>query len=67
MQKGANMNLIKFNDACKKLSVSRASLYRIMRADLSFPRPIKLTVGINVFNESEIEQWIELKSKEQKK
>lgn len=48
---------------CAKLSISRPTLYRILRSDESFPRPIALTVGISAFSELEINNWIELKSK----
>ncbi|WP_410004074.1 helix-turn-helix transcriptional regulator [Cellvibrio sp. QJXJ] len=56
------MNLLRINQLCKKLSVSRPTLYRIMNSDQSFPKPIALTPSINVFNEMEIDNWIELKS-----
>ena len=57
------MNLLRINQLCKKLSISRPTLYRIMNSDKSFPKPIALTAGISAFNEMEINDWIELKSK----
>lgn len=60
------MNLLRVNQICKKLSISRPTFYRIKKSDKSFPKPIALTVGVNVFNELEIDNWVNEKSKKQR-
>lgn len=57
-EKGVKMNLLRVNQVCAKLSVSRPTFYRILKDDKTFPRPIPLTKDINVYNEQEIEEWV---------
>ena len=53
-----NRRIIKINEACEKLSISRATMYRLIEKG-EFPKPIKLSsraVGIPI---EYIDQWIE--------
>ncbi len=52
------MNLLNAQTVATRLSVSRASLYRLMRDDLDFPPPIRLGKGRVAWLETEIDGWI---------
>jgi predicted DNA-binding transcriptional regulator AlpA len=47
--------------AAKKCGVSVCTLYRYARQDASFPRPIKLSLRSTVFDEQEIDIWVQSK------
>ncbi len=53
------MKFLKKNDVCKKLGISRASLYRIINRDPTCPSPHKISISISVFCEHEINKWVE--------
>lgn len=53
------MKLIRKNDVCKKIGISRATLYRILNSDPTFPPPRKISDRISAFCETEINEWIE--------
>jgi predicted DNA-binding transcriptional regulator AlpA len=53
------MKMIRKNDACKKLGISRATLYRIINRDPTFPSPHKISNSISVFCEHDINEWVE--------
>lgn len=56
------MNLLRINQICQKLSVSRATLHRIMKSDSSFPRPIPITKNLSAFSDEEVENWIKMRA-----
>jgi prophage regulatory protein len=49
--------LISGKEVCRRTSLSRASLYRLM-SDGSFPRPVPLHGVRKAWIESEIDAWI---------
>ena len=58
------MSLLRKNNAAKLLDLSKSGLEKLVNADPSFPRPIKL--GENrqsavFFDEGEINAWIDAK------
>jgi prophage regulatory protein len=51
------VRLIASKEVCRRTSLSRASLYRLM-SDGSFPRPVTLHGVRKAWIESEIDAWI---------
>lgn len=56
------MNLLRVNQICLKLSISRPTFYRILKKDKTFPPSIPLTKDILVYSEEDIDNWIKLKA-----
>lgn len=56
------MLLLSARTVAARLSVSKASLYKLMR-DHAFPAPIKLG-GRSAWREDEIDRWIDARSEE---
>ncbi|WP_363324224.1 AlpA family phage regulatory protein [uncultured Parasutterella sp.] len=50
--------LIRISQLCSLLSVSRSTVYRWIKEKPDFPKPIKLTEWVTVFDRGEIEAWI---------
>lgn len=58
--------LLRMDDLCVKLQLSRATLYNLMKEgskyyDPSFPKHLKLTQNSVVWIEEQIDEWIESK------
>lgn len=53
--------VIRLPGACELLGVSRATIWRWVDNDPSFPQPFKLSEGVTVWDEAEVLQWIEAK------
>ena len=54
-----NQNLVKVDEICKRLSISRATIYRLMKQeDNPFPAPIKIGKS-SLWVWSEIEAWVQ--------
>lgn len=58
--------LLRMDDLCVKLQLSRATLYNLMKEgskyyDPSFPKHLKLTQNSVVWIEQQIDEWIESK------
>jgi predicted DNA-binding transcriptional regulator AlpA len=45
-------------------SVSRATIWRWVKSDQTFPKPFNLSPGITVWDEGELLDWIESKKSE---
>ena len=43
----------------EKLDVSVPTVYRYVRTDPTFPRPVKLTPRTTVFDDAQLDAWIE--------
>jgi len=56
------MNLLRINQICLKLSISRPTFYRILKQDKTFPRPIPLTKDISAYREEDVDNWIKLRA-----
>jgi predicted DNA-binding transcriptional regulator AlpA len=56
------MEFLNMNDVLQKLKISKSFLYRLLKNDESFPKPIKLSNRRNtVFNKDDIEYWMSSK------
>ena len=56
------MEFLNMNDVLKKLNISKSFLYKLLKNDDSFPKPIKLSNRRNtVFNKDDIEYWMSSK------
>jgi prophage regulatory protein len=51
------VSLISAKEVCRRTSLSRASLYRLMAQD-AFPRPVALHGVRKAWVESEVEAWM---------
>ena len=56
------MKLLTFKEACWRLSVSRATLYRMIERG-EFPKPVHISNGCPRFNEQDIDEYIASKFK----
>lgn len=51
--------LIKITQVCKLLGISRATLWRIIQQDTSFPKKRYISPNRVAFVEAEIHEWIQ--------
>ena len=56
----ANVKLLRIADVSIKTTLAKSTLWLKM-AEGSFPKPTKLSPAINVWKESDIDEWIENK------
>ena len=56
----ANVKLLRIADVSIKTTLAKSTIWLKM-AEGSFPRPTKLSPAINVWKESDIDEWIENK------
>jgi predicted DNA-binding transcriptional regulator AlpA len=55
------MKMLRINQLCERLCVSKATICRILKNDKTFPKPHNISQNIRAFSESETHQWIESK------
>tara|TARA_R110002153_G_scaffold251582_1_gene408985 strand:+ start:159 stop:344 length:186 start_codon:yes stop_codon:yes gene_type:complete len=55
------MELLKPDEVCKKLGVTKDALYSLRLRSESFPKPYKLTPKVLRWDETEIDKWIQQK------
>lgn len=55
------MQVIRIQDVCQKMAVSRTSLWRLSK-NSDFPKPINLGGRVAGFLEHEIDAWLEAKA-----
>ena len=55
---------IRLQDVMRKTGIAKSTIWLWVKED-KFPKPIKLSARITVWDESEIENWIELKKTNQ--
>ena len=55
---------IRLQDVMRKTGIAKSTIWLWVKED-KFPKPIKLSSRITVWDESEIENWIELKKTNQ--
>ena len=58
------MQILRLKEACKKLKLSRSTLYEKLneksrRYDPAFPKPVRLGLSAMGFFESELDKWLE--------
>lgn len=58
------MQLLDYKGLGRKLSINPMTVYRFLKNDPSFPKPVKLTANSNRWVEAEVDQWIKLKQGE---
>lgn len=46
-------------EVCARLSIARSTLYELMKADPTFPRPLKLGAKAIRFRASDVAAWID--------
>ena len=56
----ANVKLLRIADVSIKTTLAKSTIWLKM-AEGSFPKPAKLSPAINVWKESDIDEWIENK------
>ncbi len=56
----ANVKLLRISDVSIKTTLAKSTIWLKM-AEGSFPKPTKLSPAINVWKESDIDEWIENK------
>ena len=56
----ANLKLLRIADVSIKTTLAKSTIWLKM-AEGSFPKPTKLSPAINVWKESDIDEWIENK------
>jgi prophage regulatory protein len=56
----ANIKLLRIADVSIKTTLAKSTIWLKM-AEGSFPKPTKLSPAINVWKESDIDEWIENK------
>jgi prophage regulatory protein len=56
----ANVKLLRIADVSIKTTLAKSTIWLKM-AEGSFPKPTKLSPAINVWRESDIDEWIENK------
>lgn len=52
------MQILKIKQVCKKIGMSRATVYRLLKIDPSFPKPLKLAASAIGWLEADIEAWL---------
>jgi len=50
--------LITIREVCDRLACARTTLYRHLKLDETFPRPVRLSAGAVRFEARELEAWI---------
>jgi predicted DNA-binding transcriptional regulator AlpA len=56
-----DLQILSINDAAKTLCVSKATLRRVMRADQTFPRPLKIGQRRIAWRKDELDHWLSLR------
>lgn len=54
--------LMRSRDVCERLSISRTTLWRLLRSDPSFPRPVKVLSKGDRYDADLIDSWIASRS-----
>ena len=54
-----DFQILDINDAAYILCISRATLRRVMRADASFPRPLRIGARRIGWRRDELIRWVE--------
>jgi prophage regulatory protein len=57
-----DVQLLRISDVSKKTTLAKSTLW-VKIAQGQFPKPIKLSPAISVWKQSDIEAWIEERSK----
>lgn len=52
------MRLLRAAEVMKRLGISRTTLWRLEKADPSFPRRVQVSSNIVGWNEASIEKWL---------
>jgi len=53
-------NFVRIKDVMQKTGIAKSTIWLWVKED-KFPKPIKLSERITVWDEDEIDKWIELK------
>lgn len=55
--------LLKINEVGEALGLGRGVIYRLMKDDETFPRPVYIRPNVPRFKESEVLAWLEARTK----
>ena len=50
--------MLRLTDICEYLGISRATVWRWVQTMADFPKPIRLSSGITVWDEGELRHWV---------
>jgi predicted DNA-binding transcriptional regulator AlpA len=62
--KTVSLRAVRLPRVCDLTGASRATIWRKVKEDASFPRPFKLSPAITVWDEAEVLQWLTSKKAE---
>ena len=57
-KQAAGTRAVRLPRVCDLTGVSRASIWRWVKSDPTFPRPFHLSEAITCWDEAEVQQWI---------
>ena len=63
-QQVAVIRAIRLPEVCGLIGASRATVWRLVNRDASFPRPFKLSPAITAWDFSEVLNWLAIKKTE---
>ncbi len=55
---------LRVRGVCSKIGASRSHVWNLAKQDPAFPQPIRLSRGMTVWDEREVDAWIEGKRAE---
>jgi len=56
-------NLLRIDDVCAKLKMTKTTVYKLRREDSTFPRQIKLGSRAVRWKEDELNKWVEAQAR----
>jgi prophage regulatory protein len=59
------MQILRVHQVSKKIGLSRATIYRLLKIDPTFPKPQKLAISAIGWQEQDIDAWIASKKPSQ--
>jgi predicted DNA-binding transcriptional regulator AlpA len=55
------MNTLRLESVSKKLDIAESTVRKLSKEDPLFPKPFKLSAGITVWDNTELDSWIAIK------
>lgn len=56
-------NFLTIKETCEMLRITKATMYRYLKKDPTFPRPIQITKRKMIFKTEDIKNWLEVMKK----
>jgi predicted DNA-binding transcriptional regulator AlpA len=54
-----NGRYLRVRGVCTKIGASRSHVWNLAKYDPAFPQPIRLSRGVTVWDEREVDAWVE--------